>query len=42
MLRLHIAFLISVEGIFNSVGATSEEVNHSAEDIPRALGWIEK
>jgi hypothetical protein len=31
-----------LRGIFNSVGATSEEVNHSVEDIPRALGWIEK
>jgi hypothetical protein len=25
---------------FNSVGATSEEVNHSAEDVPKALEWI--
>jgi predicted nuclease with TOPRIM domain len=28
--------------IFNSVGATSEEANHSAEDIPKALEWIER
>jgi hypothetical protein len=31
-----------LKGIFNSYGATSEEVNHSTEDIPRALEWIEK
>jgi hypothetical protein len=31
-----------LRGIFNIVGATSEKVNHSAEDIPRALRWIEK
>jgi hypothetical protein len=29
-------------GIFNSVGATSEEANHSGEDILKALEWIEK
>jgi hypothetical protein len=27
-----------LKGIFNSVGAMSEEVNLSAEDIPGALG----
>jgi chromosome segregation ATPase len=31
-----------LKGIFNSIGATSEEVNHSAKDIPRELEWIEK
>jgi hypothetical protein len=31
-----------LKGIFNSVGAVSEEVNLSAEDIPGALGCIEK
>jgi hypothetical protein len=31
-----------LKGIFNSVGAASEEVTHSAEDIPRALEHIEK
>jgi chromosome segregation ATPase len=31
-----------LNGIFNSVRATSEEVSHSAKDIPTALGWIEK
>jgi hypothetical protein len=33
---------LSVKEHFNSVGATSDEVNHSAEDIPKALEWIEK
>jgi hypothetical protein len=28
--------------IFNSVGATSAEANHCAEDIPKALEWIER
>jgi hypothetical protein len=31
-----------LKGIFNSVGVVSKEVNLSAEDIPRALGCIEK
>ena len=31
-----------LKGIFNSVGAASEEVTHSAEDIPGALEHIEK
>jgi hypothetical protein len=31
-----------LRSIFNSVGATSEEANHSAEDIPKALKWIER
>jgi hypothetical protein len=31
-----------LKSIFNSVGATCEEANHSAKDIPGALGWIEK
>jgi hypothetical protein len=31
-----------LNGIFNSIGAVSEEVNLSAKDIPRALGCIEK
>jgi chromosome segregation ATPase len=31
-----------LKGIFNSVGAASEEVTPSAEDIPRALEHIEK
>jgi DNA repair exonuclease SbcCD ATPase subunit len=31
-----------LRGIFNYVGATSKEVNHSAKDIPRAIRWIEK
>jgi hypothetical protein len=31
-----------LKGIFYSVGDTSKEVSHSTEDIPRALGWIEK
>ena len=31
-----------LKGIFNSVGATSEKVSHSAEDILGALRWIEK
>jgi hypothetical protein len=31
-----------LKDIFNSVRATSEEASHSAEDIPKALGWIEK
>jgi predicted nuclease with TOPRIM domain len=31
-----------LKGIFNSVGASSEEVTSSAEDIPRALEHIEK
>jgi DNA repair exonuclease SbcCD ATPase subunit len=30
-----------LKGIFNSVGATSEEINPSAEDIPRAFEHIE-
>jgi hypothetical protein len=31
-----------LKGIFNYVGATSEKVSHSAQDILGALGWIEK
>jgi uncharacterized coiled-coil protein SlyX len=31
-----------LKGIFNSVGAVSEEVNLSAKDIPGALGCVEK
>jgi hypothetical protein len=31
-----------LRSIFNYVGATSEEVNHSTKDIPKALEWIEK
>jgi hypothetical protein len=31
-----------LKDIFNSIGATSEEANHSVEDIPGAIGWIEK
>jgi hypothetical protein len=31
-----------LKSIFNSVIAMSEEANLSAEDIPGALGWIEK
>jgi hypothetical protein len=31
-----------LKGIFNSVGAISEEVNLSPEDIPGALGCVEK
>jgi hypothetical protein len=31
-----------LKDILNSVGATFEEASHSAEDIPKALGWIEK
>lgn len=27
--------------IFNSVGDTPEEAHHSADDIPKALEWIE-
>jgi hypothetical protein len=34
--------LARLKGIFNSVGVISEEVNLSAEDIPGALGCIEK
>jgi hypothetical protein len=33
---------LTVEKHFNSVGATFEEANHSADDIPKALEWIEK
>jgi hypothetical protein len=32
----------SAKNIFNSVGAMSEEANLSVEDIPGALGCIEK
>ena len=31
-----------LRSIFISVGATSEKANHSADDIPMALEWIEK
>jgi hypothetical protein len=31
-----------LKGTFNSVGAVSKEVNLFAEDIPRALGCVEK
>jgi hypothetical protein len=31
-----------LKGIFNSVGAISEEINLSAEDIPKALGCVAK
>jgi hypothetical protein len=31
-----------LKGIFNSVGVVSEEINLSAEDIPEALGCVEK
>lgn len=31
-----------LQNIFNSVGATSEEAKHSADNIPKALEWIEK
>jgi chromosome segregation ATPase len=31
-----------LRSIFNFVGATSEEANHSAKDIPKALEWIER
>jgi chromosome segregation ATPase len=34
--------LARLKGIFNFVGAVSEEINLSAKDIPRALGCIEK
>jgi hypothetical protein len=30
-----------LKGIFNSVGASSEEIVHSAEDIPKAFVHIE-
>jgi hypothetical protein len=32
----------SAEGIFNSIGASSEELTLSAEDIPGALECVEK
>jgi hypothetical protein len=31
-----------LKSILNSVGATSEETNHSTEDIPKELEWVEK
>jgi hypothetical protein len=31
-----------LKSIFKSVEATSEEANHSTEDIPKALEWIER
>jgi hypothetical protein len=31
-----------LKGIFNSIGAVSEEVNISAKDIPGSLGCVEK
>jgi hypothetical protein len=31
-----------LRSIFNSVGAASEEANHSADNIPKALKWIKK
>ena len=31
-----------LQNIFNSVGATSEEANHFADNILKALEWIEK
>jgi chromosome segregation ATPase len=31
-----------LKGVFNSVGATSEEITLSIEDIPRALECVEK
>jgi site-specific recombinase len=31
-----------LRSIFNSIGATSEEAHHSADDIPMTLEWIEK
>jgi hypothetical protein len=42
MLRLCYSSIARLKGIYNSVGAVSEKVNLSAEDIPRALGCIEK
>jgi archaellum component FlaC len=31
-----------LQEIFNSVGATSEGIKHSVNNIPKALEWIEK